>query len=133
MKGSSKRYILPATVTVFSCIASSKAAWGRAVDFIRQQHLGESWTAHEHKPAVPGGGVLLQDLGPRDIRGHQVRRELNPREAQFKRSRQAVDEQRFRQARHAHQKTVPARKQRVQSRGDDLFLADNDFGDLLLQ
>ena len=55
----------------------------RPVDFVRQNNIGKDRTLQETKFASTGGFVFLQDFGTRDVRGHQVRGELNPVEFQI--------------------------------------------------
>ena len=70
----------PSTVTRYSCMISNNAAWvlgGRAVDFVRQQELGE----HGTRPETELLGLHVEDRRAGDVRGHQVGRELDPAEA----------------------------------------------------
>jgi hypothetical protein len=104
---------------------------GRAVDLVGQQDVGEHRPFHEAE-VPPAVLVLLQHVGARDVRGHQVRRELDPLEADIEDAGQRADHQRFGQPRHAHQQAVSAREDGGEDLFDDLVLADDDFLQLAL-
>ena len=104
----------------------------RAVDFVGQDDVREDRAFEEPPLAGPRAAVLFDDLRARDVRRHQVGRELNPAEGQIQRPSQRADHQRLGQPRHALQQAVPAAEQRDQQLLDDLVLADNHLGQLLL-
>ncbi|OQA75337.1 MAG: hypothetical protein BWY31_04693 [Lentisphaerae bacterium ADurb.Bin242] len=85
----------------------------------------------EFQLAPAGGAVLLDDLGPGDVRRHQVGRELDPREVQVQTLRQRADHQRLGQARHALQNGVPPREDARQQLLQHQFLPDDGLGHLL--
>ena len=74
--------------------------------------------------------LLVQDLGPGDVRRHQIRRELDPLEVEMQDVRERLDQQRLRQARHAGDETVPAGEQRNQHLLEDFVLTDDDLAEL---
>jgi hypothetical protein len=78
----------------------------------------------------PGRPVLLDDLGARDVGGHEVGRELHALELELQRARQAADEQRLGQARHARQDAVPPGEQGHDELVDDRVLAHDDLAQL---
>ena len=82
----------------------------RAVDFVSQHDVREDRPGREHHPSSSRFGVVLNDVGAGDVARHQVRRELDARELQIEHLRHRVDEQRFRQSRHADDQTVAAGK-----------------------
>ena len=49
----------------------------RAVDFVGQQNVAEDRAVHEGPLAMAGGEIFFDDVGAGDVRGHQVRRELD--------------------------------------------------------
>ena len=49
----------------------------RAVDLVREQHVREQRARHERPGAPARGDVLFDDVGARDVRRHQVGRELD--------------------------------------------------------
>ena len=53
-----------------------------AVDLIGKDDVGEDGAFDEPEGLLPGGVILLQDLGAGDVRGHQVRRELDTAEGE---------------------------------------------------
>src|SRR5690606_11014770 len=79
------------------------------------------------------GAVLLEDFRARDVRGHQVRRELDPAEPQVQCTRQGRDQQRLRQPGHTDQQRMAVRKKRDQQPLDDGMLPDHAPPDLRLQ
>ncbi len=111
-------------VVFLHCLEHGRLRLGRrAVDLIGQDHIGEDGPFDErHRPLVVG---LLEDLGARDIGGHQVRRELDPPEPQIEQFRQRFDQQGLRQARRAGQQAVSPRKHGNQQMLDHVLLADD--------
>ena len=67
-----------------------------AVDFVGQNDVGENGTRDKAKISLSGRAIFLDHLGARDVRGHQVRSELNAIENQIERTGQAANEQCFR-------------------------------------
>ena len=64
--------------------------------------------------------VFFDDLGAGDVRGHEVRRELDAVEAEIERAREGADHERLRETRHADEEAVAAREHR----GDAAALGD---------
>ena len=61
-----------------------------AVDFVGQQQVGENRPLQELKSPAAGIRVFLEHVGAGDVRGHQVRRELDSPEGQVHRSAPAL-------------------------------------------
>ena len=74
--------------------------------------------------------VLLDDIGPRDVRRHQVGRELNPAKLQSERPGYGADHECFRGAGQTGNQTVAADEQGDQDLLQDFVLPDDDFADL---
>ena len=85
------------------------------------------------KNRLPGGVILLEQLGAGDVARHEVGRELHAREAEVERLRDGLDEQRLGEAGHADEQHVAAGEQRGDEIVDDLVLADDAAPDLLDQ
>src|SRR3954465_445302 len=105
----------------------------RAVDFVGEDHVGEDRSGDEADLAATADPILLDHLGADDVRRHQVGRELDAVELQMNRLRQALDQQRLRQPRHAAQQHVAAGKKRGQDLPDHRLLADNRAAELVSQ
>ncbi len=102
----------------------------RAVDFVRQNHVGENRAFEEPELALAGGGILVNHLGAGDVAGHQVGGELDAFEGKVQRLRQRGNQQRFGQPRHPDQQRVTTGKDGNQHLLDHLFLTDDDLGQL---
>jgi len=91
----------------------------------------------EDRPALelepPPTGVVDDQVGADDIRGHQVRRELHPREGQLQRLGQRAHQQRLAETRDPFDEHVTAREQRGHHRRRDLGLTDQAAPDLRQQ
>ena len=87
----------------------------RSVDFIGQQQLRKDRTAAEDQrsPLLS----LLHHRGAGDVRGHQVRGELDPAEVQAQCGPQSSNQEGFAQPRNPFQQHMPACKQG----GEDTF------------
>ncbi len=81
-----------------------------------------------HPPAAFVG--FLEDLRARDVRRHQVGRELNPLELQVEDLGDRADQQGFRQPRRAGDQTMPSGEQADQELMRRLLLANDDLGKL---
>ena len=104
--------------------------WRRAVDLVRQNHVRENRPFNEcHLSAA---GVLLQDFHARDVRRHQVWRELDALKLQMKYLRDGLYQQRLGQARCSGDQAMSAGKQRDQDLFDHLLLPNNHFLQLAL-
>jgi hypothetical protein len=102
----------------------------RAVDLVGEHHVREHRPAREHHPPLPGGGVLLDDVGAGDVARHQVGGELDAREAEVERARERVHEQRLRQPGDAHDEAVAAREERDERLLDHALLPDDELAQL---
>ena len=102
----------------------------RAVDFIRQDNVGEDGTFGENKGAPARLVGFLEDVGAGDVGRHQVRRELNAVELQGHHLGQGIDHGGFGQAGHSHQQRVPSRQDADEQLLQHLVLTDDHFGQL---
>ena len=98
-----------------------------AVDFIGEHDVREDRPFHELERAPARLIRLLQNLGAGDVARHQVWRELHAAEIQRHQIRERVNEQRFRQARHAHEERMAAGENARQELLDDRVLPDDDL------
>lgn len=73
------------------------------------------------------GGIILDDVRAGNVRGHQVRRELDAVETKVQRFCHGTDQQRLRQARNSHQEGMPAGKQGDAQQLHDALLANDHF------
>jgi hypothetical protein len=104
----------------------------RAVDLVGEHDVREQRSLLELE-VLPAVGVLHDDVRADDVRWHQVRRELNPRERQLEAFRQRLDEQRLAETRHAFEQNVAAGEHADEDVIDDLAVADDDLLDLRAQ
>ena len=104
---------------------------GGAVDFVRQEDVGEDRPFDKPETSLPLV-VFLQHVGAGDVGGHQIRRELNPLEADIQNPGQRADHQGFGQPRHPFQQAVPAGKDGREELLDDFVLPHDDSLQLLL-
>jgi hypothetical protein len=97
-----------------------------AVDFVGEHDLREDWSGLETHFAF---AVIRfgHDVGADDVGGHQVRRELDAREAQFKTLRERADQQCLSQSGRAFQQAVAAGEDAGQHAVDDVAVADHDL------
>jgi hypothetical protein len=100
-----------------------------AVDLVGQHDVGEDRTRREDHLALPAVRVLLDQVGTGDVRGHQVRRELDAREPEVEHLGDALDQQRLGEAGNARDDAIAAHEQRRQHQLHDVVLAH----DLLAQ
>ena len=103
---------------------------GGAVDLVGEDHVGEDRPGDERELAAAGLGVVLEDVGPGDVRRHHVGRELDPAERQAEDLRHRADQQRLGQPRHADEQDVPAGEEAREELLDHVVLADDHLGDL---
>jgi hypothetical protein len=103
----------------------------RAVDLVGEDDVREDRSVHELEDAAPGRVILLEQLRPRDVRRHQVRRELHARERQLERLRDRLHEQCLREPWNADEQRVSAGEQRRDEVVDDVVLAHDPPADLL--
>ena len=99
-----------------------------AVDLIGQDHVGEDGSFFEDQFATCR--CVLKDFGACNVRGHQIRGELDPMEAEVEHLGDGFDEQRFGQSWSARDEAMTAGKQGDEHLLDDVRLADDDFPDL---
>ncbi len=85
--------------------------------------------AHESKRA-PARFRLLQDVGPRDVRRHQVGRELDSFKADVKNPGDRTDHQGLGQPGHADQQHMAPSKDCRQDQLDHVMLTDDHLTDL---
>jgi hypothetical protein len=96
-----------------------------AVDLVSQDQIGEDRTRLKLEGASAALGCFEQDVGAQDVRGHQVRRELDAAVVQLQRSSDRAHQQGLAQTRQAFEQDVPARQQRMVTPQPHL-LADDD-------
>ena len=93
--------------------------------------MREQRSLNERKLAAPRFGVVLKNIGARDVRRHHIGRKLDAAKRQAQDAGDCRNEQRLGQARHANQEHVPARKEPDQKLLDHFVLADHHLGDLV--
>jgi hypothetical protein len=103
----------------------------RPVDLVGEDNVGEDRTWEEFELALVGGGIRIDDLGPGDVRGHEIRGELDPFEGEVERLGEAGDQEGFRQAGDTDKQRVAAGEDRNQHLFDDVILSDDDFPEFL--
>ncbi len=94
----------------------------RPVDLVREDYLGDQRAFAKDEFAE----FLVVVVDPRDVRGHQVGRELDAPEAATERSRDRPRERRLAGAGHLFEEDVALAEKRHQGEPDDLRLADDD-------
>ncbi len=104
---------------------------GRAVDLVGEQEVGEDRPGKELELAAAGRRIFLDDIHAGDVRRHEVGCELDAAKFEVERARESVGHQRFAEPGHTEQKDMAAAKQADKHMIDDLFLADDHFGDLV--
>jgi hypothetical protein len=82
---------------------------------------------NEFERAPAGHGVVLENLRPRDVGGHEIRRELDPAELQIQDLRQGRNEQGLREPGHAHEQAVAVREEHRKELLHHGVLAHDDF------
>ena len=110
-------------------MASRSARLGlgrRAVDLVGQHHIRKQRALDEAKDPPARGMVLFQHVGPGDIRGHEVGRELDPLVPQVEDLGERAHQQGLGHAGHAHQQGVAAAEDGHQHLFDHLVLPNND-------
>ena len=99
---------------------------GRAVDFIRQNHLGKNRAAQKHE-TTSASSVLLNDIRTGDVCRHEIGRKLHTPESKTERLRKTLYHVSFREAWHAFKQTMTTGK----NSDDDLLynrvLSDDRF------
>jgi len=100
-----------------------------AIDFISKDQVRENRPALKLERA-PATLSFHDDVGAEDIGWHQVGCELDAAKREFEDFAQGADEERLAETGHAFEQNMTSRKQGNQRIFDDLFLADDDFGNL---
>jgi len=99
-----------------------------AVDFVRENEVGENGSALELEFAPPAGS-FHHNIGAQNIRRHEIRRELNAVERKVEHLAERPDEQGLAEAGHALEQDMASGEKRDHCTLDDLVLADEHFGD----
>ncbi len=97
----------------------------RTIDLVGQHDIAEDRPRRKHHLAAAGCRILLNQVRARDIRRHQVGRELDSRELEVDYARQGRDEQRLRETRDADDQAITAHEERQQHLVDDVVLSDD--------
>ena len=100
----------------------------RAVDLVGQHDVGEDRPLLELEP--PPAGVVDDQVGPDDVGGHEIGRELHARKGQIHGRRGGPHQQRLAEAGDAFDEHVAAGQQRRGHGADDVGLADQPATDL---
>ena len=134
--GRSRSKRTPFTVTWYSCIASSSAAWVlggvRLISSARMMFakIGPRMNRMTRFPVARSSSMTS---APEDVGGHQIGRELDAVEPEVDRVRQLLDDERLRQAGDAAQQAMPAGEERDEDLADHPLLADDRLGQLALE
>ena len=94
----------------------------RAIDFISEQQVRE----HGTERRVELAGLLVVDTGAHEVRGNQVRRELDALERALNRARQRLDGERLGQARHAFDEEMALGQHGHHDAFEKMILPDDD-------
>ena len=105
--------------------------WRGAVDLVGEDDVREHRPLHVLEHSAPGRVIFLEQLGARDVRRHEVRRELDAVEREIERLRQRLNQQRLRDSRTRHQQDVAAGENRCDQIVDDIDLTDDPSRDLV--
>ena len=106
----------------------------RTVDLVGKHDLRKDRPGLEREfPRDPAAGPLdfRHDRRARDVRRHQIGRELHAPKVQTERLRQGADQQRLADPRHTLEQRVPARKQTHQDAVDDRRIPNDHAADLI--
>ena len=106
---------------------------GCPIDLVGEDDVGEDRSLDEADDAFPRRAIFLDDFRAKDVRRHQVRRELNPVELQIDRFGELLDEECLGQARHAAQEAVSAGEKRNQNFAYDALLSDDGLRELTFE
>ena len=104
-----------------------------AVDFVRQQEIGEDGSADEFQLAPAGLGILLNDVRAGDVGGHEVGRELDAAEGKVQGRGEGLNHDGFGEAGHTFEQAMTAAEDRVDQLFEHLVLADDDLMELRQQ
>ncbi len=100
---------------------------GCTVDLVSQHEIGEDWTRSEYHFRRIALSLPAKQFVAGDIRGHQVRSELDPSEFPAERRRECLDHQGLRQTRDADHEGVCASQPADQQQVDRLVLTHDDL------
>src|SRR3546814_20074828 len=114
------------TLFPYATLVRSGLGLGRgAVEFVREQQVGEHRSALELEAAVPGAVVFLEYLGADDVARHQVRGELHAAELQVQRLPERAHQQGLAEPGNALEQAMAAGEEADQQFFDDVSLADD--------
>ncbi len=102
----------------------------RAINFVGQHDVPEDRPRNESPAPVARRRILLDDVRSGNVRGHQVRRELDALEHQAQRLGNRPDHQRLRRAGQTGNQAMAAYKQRDENLVEHFLLSDDDLADL---
>src|SRR5204862_5179215 len=103
------------------------------VYLVSKYHVRKDWPANEAKSALPCRAVLLQHFRTRDVRRHQIGRELDAAELEMHRLRQCRNQQRLGESRHADEKRMAVREQRDKQSFDNVLLSNDALANLRVE
>ena len=103
---------------------------GRAVDFIREDDVGEEGAVEEFECSFAGAAVFVHHVRAGDVAGHEVGGELDTIEAEAETLGKSADHERLGEARDAFEDAMPAGEEADEELVDDFFLADDGAGHL---
>ena len=101
--------------------------WRRSVNFIGKEHLRKDRPLIKHQITMTCLAILLDDIGTRNVRWHQVRCELDPLKRQIHRFGQRTYHERLGETGHTFKQTVATSKNGNQQLLNDLVLANNNL------
>ena len=111
-------------------LEQGRLRFGRgSVDLVGENHVAKDRPFDKLQPTLPVG-QLLENLGPRDVGGHQVGGELDPLELEIEDLGERPHQQRLRQPRGTGHQAVTTGEQADQQLLDHVRLADNGLGQL---
>ena len=102
----------------------------RAVDFVGKHDVCEDGPFDEFELAFSADAGFLDDVGAGDVRGHQVRRELDAVEGEVEGLGYRGNEQGLGEAGNTHEQRVTAGEKADGESLDDLVLTDDDLSEL---
>ncbi len=101
--------------------------WGGAVDLVGEEEICEDGTLVSPKLT----GLLIEDLGAKNVGWEEVDRELDAAKIEVKSLGDGVDEEGLCQTGHAFQKKVAGGQKGDEGAFDDNILTDNDLTDTI--
>ena len=95
-------------IALLHALEEGRLRLGRgAIHLVGEQDVAEDGAPLELE-VLPPARILRDDVGADDVAGHQVGRELDPREGEVQALRQGLDQERLAQPRHPFQEHVAA-------------------------